>query len=94
MSEGDSSETNHIMSVHEVDDNKRTKARILTQEEVDEQIRNYITPLIKKLKDLTPLIQEYPLLNSQIFLQGQVLVLVLAQLVPRPAVKNELLNHK
>ena len=33
------------------------EARILTQEELDEQIETYIAPLIKQLNDLTRLIQ-------------------------------------
>ena len=45
-----SSEINLIMSTHKDNANNQSKPRILTQEEVDEQIRNYFVPLNKQLK--------------------------------------------
>ena len=45
MSESKRSETSTIMSVHEHTVNNESDVGILTQEEVNEQIRNYIAPL-------------------------------------------------
>ena len=56
--ENNRSETNPIMSAHGNNTDKGSETRILTQEEVDEQIRNYIAPLIRQLEDLTWLVQK------------------------------------
>ena len=57
LSESNSSETKPIMNAHLDDIKNESEARIPTQEEVDEQIRNVINPLNKQLEDLTQLTQ-------------------------------------
>ena len=57
MSESKSSEINPIMSAHENYVRKKSEARILTQEKIDEQIKNYIALLTRRLEDLIWLIQ-------------------------------------
>ena len=47
ISENDSSEANPNMSAHETDTDIESETRILTQQEVDEQIRKYIALLTK-----------------------------------------------
>ena len=49
--ENNRSETNPVMSAHGNNTDKGSETRILTQEEVDEQIRNYIAPSIRQLED-------------------------------------------
>ena len=57
MSGSHNSETHTIMNAHENGVNNKPEALILTQKEVDEQIRNCIAPLTKQLEDLTRPIQ-------------------------------------
>ena len=57
MSEGNSSEANPIIIAHENKSDKECETHILTQEEFDEQIRDYIAHLTRQLEDLTRLIQ-------------------------------------
>ena len=51
------SEHNDTLKTHKSNTNFEFEARILTQEEVDEQGRTYFAPLTKLLEDLTRLIQ-------------------------------------
>ena len=44
MSESNSSEYNSVMSAQEINTDNESEACILTQEEVDEKIGNYIAP--------------------------------------------------
>ena len=57
MSEYNSSEANSIMSAHESNNDNESETRIFTQEEVDEQIKNYIDPVTSQLEHLSRLIQ-------------------------------------
>ena len=50
LSENNSSESSRITSAHGDNINNKSEARLLTQEEVDEQIRNYIAPMNKRLQ--------------------------------------------
>ena len=43
-SESNSSESDHIMSAPEGNANDKLETRILTQQEVDERIKSYVTP--------------------------------------------------
>ena len=58
MSEKDSSESNPFKSAHQSNTDTDSETRILTQGEVDDQIRNYIAPLTRQLEKLIRLIQE------------------------------------
>ena len=44
IKENNSSETNSIKSSYEINLHNKFEARTLTQDEVDQQIRNYIAP--------------------------------------------------
>ena len=57
MSEDKNSESNPIMSAKKIKTDSESGARILTQKEVDEQVKNYVASLTKQLEDLTRLIQ-------------------------------------
>ena len=57
MSENKSSETNYFMSAHGNNTGNKSETRILFQEEVDEQIRNYIALLTRQPEVLTRLSQ-------------------------------------
>ena len=50
-------ETNPILKAYGSNTNTESETRILTQEDIDEQIRNYIVPLTRQQKDLTRLSQ-------------------------------------
>ena len=52
MIESKCSITQFILSAHKEDVRNKSEARILTQEEGDEQIRNIIALLTKELEDL------------------------------------------
>ena len=49
MSESNNSEINYDMSAREISTDDESDARILTQEEVDEEIKNSIPPLTRQL---------------------------------------------
>ena len=57
MSENDGYESNPCKSAHGSNTDAKTGTHILIQKEVDEEIRNYMAPLIRQLGVLTPLIQ-------------------------------------
>ena len=57
FNKSNSYETNPIMSIYEIKTDNESKACILTQEEVNEQIKKYISRLAKHLEDLIRLIQ-------------------------------------
>ena len=57
MSGSNSFETNAVMSASQNNTYNESEALILTQEEVDEQIRNSIAPFTRQKEDLTRLIQ-------------------------------------
>ena len=54
------SENNNLLSAHGSNTDSESGALILTQGEVDEQIRTYIALLTKQQEDLTWLIQGMP----------------------------------
>ena len=60
MSENSSSGNDPALNCHEDEVNGESKARILTQEDVNEQIRSCIAPQTKQLDGLTRLIQGMP----------------------------------
>ena len=90
MSEINKSEMNPIMSAHVNDTNNETEKRILTQEEVNEQMGNYNAALTRQLRDWNRLIQRMSTsyLTDKPFPQGQVRVLFLAELVPHPTTEH------
>ena len=51
------SETSNLLNTRRGNTDSASEARILTQEEVDEQIKTYNAPLTKQLEDLTQLLQ-------------------------------------
>ena len=57
MGKNNNSDTNPIMNANKNNTDNESETRILTQEEVDEQIRNYIAPFTGKLEYLTQLTQ-------------------------------------
>ena len=65
-----------------------SEASIPTQEEVDERIKNYNTPMSKPLEYLTHLMNGRRVSIKQTLLQGRVPVLILAQLVSRPTLAH------
>ena len=86
MSNNSNSANNPAKSTHENDVNSKSKARILTHEDVNEQMKIYIFLLNKQLEDLTGLIQRMSSAQQPVFTQGQVPALILAQPVTRPTV--------
>ena len=63
----DGSETNTLVNAHGSKADSESGARILTQEEVDEQIKNKINPLTRQLEDLTRLIEGMSTAHRQNF---------------------------
>ena len=56
LSKSSSSESSPIVSASERNVEDEPEVHVRTQDEVNEQIRNYIAPLTKQLEDLTRLI--------------------------------------
>ena len=57
MTEFNSSDNSDLQNARSSNNDSESESHILTQEAVDEQIKNYIGPLTKQLEDLTGLIQ-------------------------------------
>ena len=79
LSENDSLETNTLLGARGSNTDFGSQTRILTQKEVEEQIKNYITFVTMQLEDLTWLITGCRLLIDKSFPQKQVPVLIPVQ---------------
>ena len=60
-------ETSNLLTAHRDNTDTEMKARILTQDEFDKQIKTYITPFAKHSKDWTQLIQGMSVVHRQNF---------------------------
>ena len=78
MSEKNDPEIHSAMNSHETNKNEKPEIRTLT-EKVDKQIKKIIPPPTRQLKDLTRLVQEFPVASLPIYYTG----LMSTQVVPR-----------
>ena len=88
----ESEKKNNFPNAHKNNSDWKSKSHTSTQEAVDEQFKNYITPLSKQLEDLTRLIKGFRMLISWIFRQLWVPILVLTLLVRRLTSINKWTN--